>query len=340
MTENRDFYEMNRPSISVAMSVYNGERFLAEAIESILAQTFGDFEFLILNDGSSDDSAAIIDRHAARDPRIRTIHRENRGLIASLNQLLAESRAAIIARMDADDVAYPERFERQFAFLAANPEYGVVSSWADDIGADGQVMPNIGQDHPADHDGFLEAVHHSTPLCHPATMYRREPVLAAGGYHRAFKHCEDYDLWLRLADLTKLCSLQEPLLKYRRTDSQVSNKHIVEQKTNAAIAYFAWLERRAGRPDPTADLDTMPPLDQLDALFGRPGIAQAVRGKVARGLIYSPIAMRGEGFNLLLRHIGEGGSGSDLWRTVVRLVRFGAPGRALQLASTLAGARR
>ena len=331
---------MNRPSISVAMSVYNGERFLAEAIESILAQTFSDFEFLILNDGSTDGSAAIIDRYAASDARIRAIDRENRGLIASLNQLLAESRAPIIARMDGDDIAYPERFERQFAFLAANPDYGVVSSWADDIDADGLPMPNSGEDHPADHAGFLEAVHHSTPLCHPATMYRREPVLAAGGYHPAFKHCEDYDLWLRLAGLTKLCSLQEPLLKYRRTDSQVSNRHIVEQKTNAAIAYFAWLERRAGRPDPTADLAVMPPLEQIDMLFGRPGIAQAVRGKVARGLIYSPVALRGEGFGMLLRHIGEGGGGLDLWRTVVRLLRFGEPGRALQLASTLAGARR
>lgn len=322
------------------MSVYNGERFLAESIESVLAQTHADFEFLILDDGATDGSAAIIDRFAALDPRIRPIHRGNRGLIASLNQLLAEARAPIIARMDADDIAYPHRFERQLAFLAANPDYGVVSSWADDIDADGLAMPNNGQDHPADHAGFLEAVHHSTPLCHPATMYRRDLVLAVGGYHRAFQHCEDFDLWLRLAELTKLCSLQEPLLKYRRTDSQVSNRHIVEQKTNAAIAYFAWLERRAGRPDPTADLDIMPPLEQLDALFGSPGIAQAVRAKVARGLIYSPIALRGEGFGLLLRHIDEGGRGKDLWRTVVRLMRFGQPRRAIQLAATLAGAGR
>lgn len=331
---------MNRPSISVAMSVYNGERFLAESIESVLAQTRGDFEFLILDDGSSDNSAAIIDRYAAADARIRPIHRENRGLIASLNQLLAEARAPIIARMDADDIAYPERFERQFAFLEAHPDYGVVSSWADDIDENGLCVPCRGDDHPADHAGFLEAVHHSTPLCHPATMFRRDLVLAAGGYHRAFQHCEDYDLWLRLADATKLCSLQETLLKYRRTDSQVSNRHIVEQKTNAAIAYYAWLERRAGRPDPTADLAVMPPLDQLDALFGRSGIAQAVRARVARGLIYSPIALGGDGFGLLLRHIGEGGRGKDLWRTVARLVRFGQPARALRLATTLAGAGR
>ena len=322
------------------MSVYNGERFLAESIESVLSQTFSDFEFLILDDGSSDGSGPIIDHYAARDPRIRAIHRENRGLITSLNQLLVEARAPIIARMDADDVCNPQRFERQYAFLEANSDYGVVSSWADDIDADGRALPSNGVVHPADHEGFLEAVHHSTPLCHPATMYRRDPALAAGGYHRAFKHCEDYDLWLRLADLTKLCSLQEPLLKYRRTESQVSNRHIVEQTTNAAIAYFAWLERRAGRPDPTADLDAMPPLEQLDALFARPGLSQSIRAKVARGLIYSPIALRGEGFGMLLRHIGEGGRGIDLWRTVVRLVRFGEPGRALQLASTLVGAGR
>ena len=109
---------MSTPAISVAMSVYNGERFLAEAIGSVLAQTFTDFEFLILDDGSRDGTRAIIADYASRDARIRPILRENRGLVVSLNQLLAEARAPLVARMDADDVCLPERFARQIAFLA------------------------------------------------------------------------------------------------------------------------------------------------------------------------------------------------------------------------------
>ena len=326
---------MDRPAISVVMSVYNGERFLAEAIDSVLSQTFADFEFLILDDGSSDGSAIIIERFATLDPRIRPIYRENRGLVASLNQLLAEARAPVIARMDADDIAYPYRFERQLAFLEANTDYGVISSLTDDIDTDGLGVPYNGPHPPTDHEAFLLAVHHGNPLCHPSAMYRRDLVLGAEGYRRAFKHCEDYDLWLRLADLTKLCSLPEALLKYRRTDSQVSNVHIVEQQTNAAISYFAWLERRAGRSDPTSNLEALPALEHLDDLFGRTGVARAVRAKVARGLIYSSVAMRGKGFEILLRHVREGGRGLDLWKTVSRLAMFGERRRAIQLAWAL-----
>ena len=123
------------------MSVYNGEQFLDLAIESVLAQTFSDFEFLILDDGSTDRSRAIVERHAAVDSRIRLISRENRGLIASLNQLLEEAKAPLIARMDADDICLPHRFERQHAFLQAHADYGVVGSAAEDIDEHGEHYP-------------------------------------------------------------------------------------------------------------------------------------------------------------------------------------------------------
>jgi glycosyltransferase involved in cell wall biosynthesis len=112
------------------MSVYNNAAHLPAAIESILAQSFGDFEFLIVNDGSSDESGDIIDRYAAGDRRIRAFHQPNLGLIASLNRMLAEARAPLIARMDDDDIALPARFERQLAFLAAHPDHGVVGTWS------------------------------------------------------------------------------------------------------------------------------------------------------------------------------------------------------------------
>lgn len=329
---------MQTPAISVAMSVYNGERFLAPAIESVLAQTFSDFELLIVDDGSSDSSRAIIEEYASRDPRLRPIFRENRGLIASLNQLLAESRAPIVARMDADDLCLPGRFARQIAFLAGHPEYGVVGSWCDDI--DEHDAPWHGGNnvprHPENYGDFLAAIDQGRPLlCHPAVMFRRDLVLAVGGYHAAFKHCEDLDLWLRLASVTKLASIPEALIRYRHYADQVSSRHATEQQIGAAVAKLAYLDRQAGKADPTEHLDRLPPIDGLDALFGRPGVAREVRAKVAPGLLYSKAGLRDSGFDLVLHYLNEGGGHDGMWRTVARLVRFGEPARAVRLARTL-----
>jgi len=327
---------MPAPAISVAMSVYNGERFLSLAIESVLAQNFGDFEFLIVDDGSTDASPAIIRRYAERDARVRPILRGNRGLIASLNEMIAAARAPIIARMDADDICKPERFARQIGFLAGNPEHGVVGSWSEDIGEHGERLERSGADHPITHDELVLAIEQGGQLiCHPAAMFRRDVVMAVGGYHAAFRHCEDLDLWLRLSSVTKLGNIPERLLRYRRYPGQVSSRHATEQQIGTAVAQFAWRERQAGRPDPTATLDRLPPIDDLDALFQQPGISRQVREQVALGLLYSASAMRDEGFNLLVSHLREGGRRDGMWRTVARLVRFGQPVRALRLAATL-----
>jgi hypothetical protein len=167
-------------------------------------------------------------------------------------------------------------------------------------------------------------------------MMRTNVVREAGGYRAAFRHCEDYDLWLRLSERTKLCSLPERLLLYRHSPAQVSNRHIVAQQVGAAIAFAAHLEREAGRPDPTEGLETLPPIGELDALFGREGVTRAIREKVAKGIVYSRVALRGEGFDLLLDHIRDGGSRDGLWRTAGRLLKLGEPIRALRLATALA----
>lgn len=319
------------------MSVFNGERFLAAAIESVLSQTLGDFEFLILDDGSSDASRAIVAHYAAQDPRIRMIARENRGLIASLNELLGLARAPLVARMDADDICLPQRFEQQYAFMAAHPEIGVLGSWTDDIDEFDAPYPLAAPDHPVDHAAFLAAIDAGMPLlCHPSVMFRRDAVLAIGGYHRAFRHCEDLDLWLRLANVTRIANLPERLLRYRHYSAQVSSRHATQQQINAAIARLAYGERKAGRPDPTTALDSLPPIDSLDALFGRAGVARTVRAMVAPGLLYSRAGLGDEGFGIVCRYIREGGDCPGLWRTVGRLMLFGYPARALQLAAVLA----
>lgn len=325
------------PPLSVAMSVYNGERFLAEAVDSILSQSFADFEFLILDDGSTDETPRILAGYASRDPRIRPIIRENRGLVASLNQLLTEARAPIVARMDADDIAHPDRFARQMQFLADNPDHGVVGSWSRDMAEDGGPYVTMGYDHPVTHAEFLHNIRHGGPLlCHPAVMYRRDIVLAQGGYHAAFRHCEDLDLWLRLASVTKMANLPERLIRYRHYAGQVSKRHATEQQVGAAIAYEAWRMRDAGKPDLTADATNLPPIEQLDAFFGEAGVSARVRGSVTRGILHSPVALRDQGFDIMLDHVRGGGCRKGLWRTVARLAKLGEPARALKLSSALA----
>lgn len=322
------------PRISVAMAVYNNAPFLAEAIESILGQSFGDFEFLIVNDGSSDKSGEIIDGYAARDARIRAIHQPNRGLVASLNRMIEEARAPLIARMDGDDVSLPLRFERQIAFLEANPDYGVVGTSTHDMDESGRLSLNIDY-HPLDHESFVAALEGGPLLCHPSVVMRRDLVRAAGGYRAAFRHCEDYDLWLRLAGVTKVCTIPDRLFHYRRSASQVSSHHAYVQLTGAAVAYAAYQERMEGRPDPTEGLEQLPPVDALDGLFARPGVSRAVRARVAPQIVYSKRALMGEGYRLLIDHVREGGDRTGLWRTAARLLKFGAPLRAARLALAL-----
>lgn len=320
------------------MSVYNNAPFLRAAIDSILAQTFADFEFLIVNDGSTDGSAEIIDEYAQRDPRVRPIHQENRGLVASLNRLIDEARAPLIARMDGDDIALPERFERQAGFLAVHPDHGVVGSWATSIDVEGRNCDSGGLDQPTSHEAFLAALLGKPLMCHPSAMLRTDVVRAAGGYRALYKHCEDYDLWLRLSERTRLCSLPERLILYRYSDTQVSSRHILPQAIGAAVAWFAHLERVAGRPDPTEGLSTLPAIDSLDAVFGRPGVSRAVREMVTPRIVYSDVALGGEGYDLLLAYVRGGGPREGLWKTTARLVRFGRPWRAARLATALARA--
>lgn len=328
-------YATHVPAITVAMSVYNGERYLKLAADSILAQSFTDFELLIVDDGSSDGSAAMLDAYARQDTRVRIIRRVNKGLIVSLNELIAAARAPLIARMDCDDIAHPERFARQIAFLNAHPEYGVVGTWIDNIDADGKLDYYGGDDHPTDHAAFLDRIGRGTTLCHSSVMMRKECVIRAGGYHGAFKHCEDFDLWLRLASITKLCSLPERLMQYRHWEAQVSNRYAFMQHVGAGISLAAYRERAAGRPDPTVHVTDLPPIEGLDAVFGRDGISKQVQEFVVPKIVYSQTALKSEGFDLLKQYLASGGYTPGLWKTVPRLILFGAPVRAMAIAGLL-----
>lgn len=325
--------ETAAPRISVAMAVYNNAPYLRQAIESILAQTFGDFEFLIVNDGSTDGSAEIIDDYARRDRRVRAIHQPNRGLVASLNRLVVEARAPLIARMDGDDVSLPERFARQIAFLDCHPDHGVVGTSTHDIDERGRLSENSDY-HPLTHEDFLARLESGPWLCHPSVMMRTDLVRAAGGYRGVYRHCEDYDLWLRLAPVTKLCTIPDRLLHYRRSDTQVSTAHSAEQIVGAAAAWLAHEARAAGCPDPTASIGRLPPVADFDALFGA-GSADRVRAKAVPNLVYSVSLLTEAEFAIIVDHVAAGGDHAGLWRTVLRLLKVGQPRRALRLARAL-----
>ena len=146
---------MTEPRLTVAMSVYNNASYLKDALDSICAQSFREFECLIVDDGSTDGSSAILDEYAVRDPRIGVEHRSNHGLIASLNHIVDQARAPIIARMDGDDLCEPERFARQMAYLDAHPECGVLGTNAYEIDECGRRLAQC-EDYPAAHDDMVE----------------------------------------------------------------------------------------------------------------------------------------------------------------------------------------
>jgi len=239
----------NRP-LSVIMPVRDAGPYLVEALESVLDQSRRDFEFLITDDGSTDESPAILRRYAESDPRVRLVPRRGEGYLVALNQMLAEACGEFVARMDADDVSMPGRFERQASYLEANPGCLVVGSRVLVVDPDGDPLCvwNEEQGHEeidgAHLDGGRGAV-----ICHPSAMMRREAVLAAGGYRERFYTAEDLDLFLRLAERGRVANLPEVLLKYRMHPRSVchSQKPRQSEAIHAAIAEAR--ERRGLPPD-------------------------------------------------------------------------------------------
>lgn len=239
---------MTLPAISVVMSVYNGQAYLAEAVESILNQTFRDFEFIIIDDGSTDKTAEILSAYAAHDARIR-IHRQgNKGRTASLNIGISHARADYVARMDADDISLSNRFQRQFDFLQAHPDVGVLGGGVCLIDQAGSAFDSI---QPPICDPEIRSVmFRYNPMWHPAIMMRKDVLLGVGAYRVEFDESEDYDLFLRMSERSKMANVSETVLLYRIHSGQVSvrkRRHQLECLLAASAAADA---RRTGRPDP------------------------------------------------------------------------------------------
>lgn len=194
------------------MPVYNTEEYLREAIESILNQTFKNFEFLIIDDGSIDNSKNIILSYD--DPRIRFIsHEQNKKLIATLNEGIEMANAPLIARMDADDISLPDRLEKQVKFMNENPEYVLLGSACEIIDKYGKTTRKSSTFY--DDETLRLSLALSTSFAHGSVMFRKKTALEAGGYSADAYLAEDCDFWMRLAKFGKIANLPEYLFKYR-----------------------------------------------------------------------------------------------------------------------------
>ena len=240
------------PAVSVLLPVYNGENYVGEAVESILAQSFEDFELIVINDGSTDNSGKILHEMAIRDLRIVLIEKTNGGLVSALNDGIKRARAPLIARMDADDVSAPERLEMQFERMKSDPTLGVLGSFIRIV--DQQSRPiRIGR-YPVTPNEVKRFLEHGCPLAHPTVMMKKEAVLSVGGYREAVKHAEDYDLWLRISEAGyHIANVPRPLLDYRSHAASISVVHRDEQNFATVWAQLAHRARTAGLSDPVGD---------------------------------------------------------------------------------------
>lgn len=230
------------PKVSVVMAVYNGEKYLRPAIESILGQTFTDFDFIIVDDGSIDQTPEILKCYD--DGRMRVISQDNQGLAASLNRGIRASSAEYIARLDADDLAAPMRLEKQVEFLDRNPDYVIVGAFMEFITMDGH--PIYVQTLLTSSDEIKESIRAGgTPFLHPCVMFRKRSAFECGLYNEDTPYWEDRDFWRRLAGTGEMANLPICLGKYRIAARAITNQ------PRKALMRRAEILRRAEQGDLT-----------------------------------------------------------------------------------------
>ena len=201
-------------TVSVIMSVHNEEKTIGEAIESIISQTYSDWELIIIDDCSTDRTLEILRRYAKEEKRISVFeNKHNLGFVVSLNKGIKAAQGEYIARMDGDDVSYPQRFEKQVAFMRAHPDVDVLGTGAELIAESVETLSYINM--PETHDELAVNIHRACPFFHPSVMMRREFLERSSGYNEKIRRCEDLDLWSRMISHATFHNLQEPLIRYQ-----------------------------------------------------------------------------------------------------------------------------
>jgi glycosyltransferase involved in cell wall biosynthesis len=274
---------MNTPLISVVMPVYNADRYLRQAVESILAQSLADFELIAVDDGSKDNSRPTLERLATRDSRLRVISRPNTGIVGALNDGLAVARGQFIARMDADDVALPHRFAEQIAYFADHPSCVALGTAVQIIDSSGRVVDRHAP--PVTH-AEIEAellLGNGGALYHPTAMFRAAAVRQVKGYDPAFCKAEDVDLYLRLCRIGQLANLPSLGLQYRH---HLKSTNFLHRKTQSELITKLLARERGLRqlPDVAAPLSGHSdlPMGRLHARWACTALAHGTRGTAIR----------------------------------------------------------
>jgi glycosyltransferase involved in cell wall biosynthesis len=212
--------DASRPRVSVLMPVFNTARFLEAALTSISTQTFGDFELVVVNDGSTDDSDRILTSYLAREPRMRLVTRDNRGLIHTRNELLQEARGELVAWMDSDDVSLPDRLRLQVERFDADPALVCVGSAIEIIDPEGWSISFV--DFPLTHESIVEAQTQGGGSRFPTVMMRTQCAREVGGFREPFVIGEDLDLFIRMSEKGRMANLPDVLVKYRQHPQSIT----------------------------------------------------------------------------------------------------------------------
>ncbi len=247
---------MGTPSISIVMPVYNGDRYLRQTLASLRWQTFTDWEAVCVNDGSTDDSLAILKQFAAADPRFRIVDQENQGIVAALNAGIHAVRSEWIARIDSDDVAVPERLATQWEFVRQNRDVVVVGSYM--LFTDPDGFPICTERYATRHEEIEQALlgGKAGSFGHPSVLIRRDAAIQAGLYRKEYEWVEDIDLWLRIIQLGRVANIPQVLMHYRQHEQSVCwNRRALQHERGHRLLAAA----RAERGLATADASSEPP---------------------------------------------------------------------------------
>lgn len=248
---------MTRPKVSVLMSVYDGERYLRQSVESILNQTLSDLEFIIVDDASEDGTWEILTAYAGRDSRIVLVHnKENIGLTRSLNKGLALACGEYVARHDADDVSFHDRLEKQVDWIDHHPEVVLVSSNVRFIDSEGRYLGQSRRTGDPDLVAWY-LLFYNYVAGHSVVMFRRKPVLDLGGYSESYHYSQDHELWLRLVEVGDIVILPDILLQWRRHGGNISVKAHQDQEWYSLNATKHGISRLIGEELSLAEIEEL-----------------------------------------------------------------------------------
>lgn len=324
-----------KPRISVVMPVYNTERYLKEAIDSILEQTYTNFELIAINDGSKDGSAQIIDHYAKIDKRVIAVHQENKGLVATLNRGIEMARGEFIARMDADDVSFPRRFEQQINVFDKNPDVVLVAGGFEIIDEEGEFMYR--EVVPTSDRDIKRSMLLRNPVAHGSVTFRKDACETVGCYSDAHGPTEDFELWSRLATIGKFAALEETIFRWRINRKGISSNNnrlqieIMKRHTAAlwAVSFPPVLSAQILRNDGRHYFKTYKKrgFDMRNIMLAdnaRIGLKMIRHGRPVMGLhqFFAVLFSTRTGFKLALHHLKLESIGGAK-HTIRRFVKYG-----------------